>query len=158
MPGRAPRLTQRRSRSRAPLRRSGLDSGLASLEWLLIIAAVGGLAAVMVVAVQQLLDDATEVRADRSVRLLEANVLAAELSSQAAAVGAGSDSGPDAAVLAQLGKRCEQLAVNYRDAISAAEWTQAPRAVAAPKPTTATTAVTDPPATRWMCRLASRPA
>ncbi|WP_419932397.1 hypothetical protein [Candidatus Poriferisodalis sp.] len=97
----------------------------------------------MVVAVQRLLDDATEVTADRSVRLLEAHVLAADLSSQAAAVASGSDSGPDAIVLAEIGERCAQLALSYRDAVSTAEWVQVPLADAT---------------AAWTCRLTGRPA
>ena len=108
---------------------------------MLIIAAVGGLAAMMVVAVQQLLDDATEISADRSVRLLEANVLAAELSSQAAALGSGSDSESGAAVLVQLGERCQQLALSFPDAVSTAEWTEALLADGT---------------TAWTCRLIGR--
>ena len=140
---RSPQPFRLRRQQRAALRCSRRDSGLASLEWLLIIAAVGGLAAIMVGAVQQLLDDATEISTDRSVRLLEANVVAAELSSQAVAASDGSDSEPNAAVLAQLGEHCQQLALSYSDAVSTAEWT----AVSLADGTTA-----------WTCRLTGRPA
>ena len=48
----------------------------------------------MAVAVQQLLDDATEVTSVPSVRLVEAGVLAAELSGEAAAAANGGDLKP----------------------------------------------------------------
>jgi hypothetical protein len=92
----------------------------------------------MVVAVQRVLDDATEISVDRSVRLLEAQVLAAELSSEAAVEGSDGDMDPDGPVLAALRARCEQVAADYRDAVSTAEWTQVLLADAT---------------TAWTCRL-----
>lgn len=107
-------------------RRGRRDSGLASLEWLLIIAAVGGFAAVLAVAVQRLLDDAAETRADPAVRLLEAHVLAAELSSRAVAASRSSGLDPNEPLFAELRGRCERLASDYPSTISAAVWVQVP--------------------------------
>ncbi|MYD34255.1 MAG: hypothetical protein F4W98_10315 [Acidimicrobiales bacterium] len=161
-------------------RRGQRDSGLASLEWLLIIAAVGGFAAVMAVAVQRLLDDATETRAAPTVRLLEANVLAAELSSRAVAAARSSGLDPNGALFAKLRGLCERLASDYPDTISAAAWTQVPVTDLAPVATTATTAAestettaapptpttlagqttttfaAQPPVMQWACQVTGR--
>lgn len=97
----------------------------------------------MVVAVQQVLDDAAEVGTDQSVRLLEASVLAAELSGEAAAAASDGNLDPNGSLFAGLRDRCEQLATNYDDAISSAAWTQVTMADAT---------------TAWTCRLTGRPA
>lgn len=137
----------------------------------------------MTVAVQRILDDSAEISADQSVRLLEANVLAAELSSQAAAASRSSGLDPNGTLFAELRGRCEQLASNYPGAVSATEWTQVSATDLAPMPTTSTTAAgnteattvattaappttlgdqttttvaAEPPATQWACQVTGR--
>ena len=53
------------------------DSGLTTLEWLLIVAAVAGLAALAVVLVQRVVSDTSEQIAGSSARLTAAKVSAA---------------------------------------------------------------------------------
>lgn len=122
-------------------RRGRCHSGLASLEWLLVIAAVGGFAAVMAVAVQRLVDDAADTAADPAVRLLEARVLAADLSKRAADAAAG-NGGLDLheSLLAELRRRCERIPSSHPGAVSAAQWAQVRSADSAP-------------AKHWTCRL-----
>ena len=67
-------------------RRRRDDRGLTTLEWLLIVAAVAGLAALAVVLVQNVVDDTAEQIAGSSARLTAANVAAAALTDDFAAV------------------------------------------------------------------------
>ena len=62
------------------------DGGLITLEWLLIVGAIAGLAATSVVAVQRVVDDTAEVPPDPLVRLLQADVAAAFVAAEAQAV------------------------------------------------------------------------
>ena len=61
------------------------ERGLITLEWLLVVGAIAGLAASSVVIVQQVLDDHSEVPADPLVRMLEADVAAAWVAAEAQA-------------------------------------------------------------------------
>ena len=70
--------------SRPPSRGSD-QRGLITLEWLLIVGAIAGLAATSVLAVQQVLDDTSEVPVDPLVRVLEADIAAAFLAADAQA-------------------------------------------------------------------------
>ena len=55
------------------------DRGLTTLEWLLIVAAVAGLAALAVVLVQNVVDETAEQITNSSARLTAAQVAAAEI-------------------------------------------------------------------------------
>ena len=66
---------------RLPQRRD--DSGLTTLEWLLIVAAVAGLAALAVVLVQNVVSDTSEQIAGSSARLTAAKVSAASVEQEA---------------------------------------------------------------------------
>ena len=63
--------------------RSGDQRGVISLEWLLIVGAVAGLAATSVLAVQRVVDDTSEVPVDPLVRVLEADIAAAFIAADA---------------------------------------------------------------------------
>ena len=135
-------------RRRAPARRAKAADGLASLEWLLVIAAVGGFAAVMATAAQHVVDDAAETRTDPAARLIEARVHAAEISRQAVDVERNSDPAFDSsAALADLKHRCEQIGRNHPEAVAAAAWTQA---------TVTDTAADGTPALQWACRVTGK--
>ena len=76
---------------RADPRRHGLpprgaDRGLITLEWLLIVGAIAGLAASTVLVVQNVVDDTSHVPADPLVRLLQADVEAAFVAAEAQSV------------------------------------------------------------------------
>ncbi len=65
-------------RRRGPVR----DAGLTSLEWLLIVAAIAGLAAVAVVLVQTVVDSTAENMADHNPRQEAADFAANELTTR----------------------------------------------------------------------------
>ena len=71
------------SQASHPQGRSGDQRGLITLEWLLIVGAVAGLAATSVLAVQRVLDDTSEVPVDPLVRVLEADIAAAFIAADA---------------------------------------------------------------------------
>ena len=65
------------SQASHPQGRGSDQRGLITLEWLLIVGAIAGLAATSVLTVQQVLDDTSEVPVDPLVRVLEADIAAA---------------------------------------------------------------------------------
>ena len=65
--------------------RSSDQRGVITLEWLLIVGAVAGLAATSVLAVQRVVDDTSEVPVDPLVRVLEADIAAAFIAAEATA-------------------------------------------------------------------------
>ena len=69
---------------RLPKRRD--DSGLTTLEWLLIVAAVAGLAALAVVLVQNVVSDTSEQIAGSSARKTAAKIAAQKITADARAV------------------------------------------------------------------------
>ena len=98
------RLTQTLSR-RLPERYRRDDSGLTTLEWLLIVAAVAGLAALAVVLVTNVVGDTSEQISGRSARLTAAQVAAQSISDN-----------PDLnADEAEQQKRCLRLKITYSD-------------------------------------------
>ena len=56
-----------------------------TLEWLLIVGAIAGLAATSVLVVQRVLDDTAEIPADPAVRVIDADVAAAFVAADAQA-------------------------------------------------------------------------
>ena len=72
---RTPARPKRRSAHHVT-RRKGDERGLTTLEWLLIVAAVAGLAALAVVLVQNVVDDTAEQLGGASARETAANVAA----------------------------------------------------------------------------------
>ena len=101
---------------RLPQRRD--DSGLTTLEWLLIVAAVAGLAALAVVLVQNVVSDTSEQIAGSSARKTGAQIAAQQIMSDA-----DRDAGdlPDAADtwpewVSFYSARCNRLAITYGDA------------------------------------------
>ena len=118
------------------------SSGLASLEWLLVVAAVGGFAAVTAVGVQRIVDDTAQTPADPNVRKLEAEVAAAEVSGRAATALSGPGIQPGDPLFSQLQTDCEAIAELYPDAIADADWVTVTVQTDEPAPTTAAAATT----------------
>lgn len=102
-----------------PKRRN--DSGLTTLEWLLIVAAVAGLAALAVVLVSRVVGDTGEQIAGRSARqtaaLLAADEIESELLRDAAAVAAADlDSQAEGTAFAvDALRKCSRLTLTYSD-------------------------------------------
>ncbi|WP_423917445.1 hypothetical protein [Candidatus Poriferisodalis sp.] len=91
------------------------DSGLTTLEWLLIVAAVAGLAALAVVLVQRVVSDTSEQIAGNSARQTAAKVAGVQVADKARA--AGLETGADHDEINQDGKReCDRLKILYSDA------------------------------------------
>ncbi len=144
---------QQTERSGAPRTAASRDmAGLATLEWLLVIAAAGGFAAAMAVGFQNLIDDASYVNRDADTRLINAGVAAARISGNAAAQlialetsdGDAERSASATAALVALERQCEALESAYADAISDAEWTWLKVPVEIPAPVQTAVPVTEP--------------
>ncbi|WP_419907676.1 hypothetical protein [Candidatus Poriferisodalis sp.] len=123
-------------------------AGLATLEWLLVIAAAGGFAAAMTVAFQHLLDESARTPVDAGGRLIDAGIDAARISDEATAPQIVAETSADdtaladaRAALATLERHCEDLPSAYPDTLAAASWTwnTVPIVIAPPPPTTAPT-------------------
>ena len=67
------------------------DSGLIALEWLLIVAAVAGLAASSTLVVQRAVDRSMDIPGDVHVRLIDADIAAAQIAGEATAWRRGFD-------------------------------------------------------------------
>ena len=94
------------------------EAGLATLEWLLIVAAVAGLAALAVVLAQRVVDETAEEVATSSARLTAAMIAAEQVEDDARAAFDAGD-----ARVASWGRwerhfvsRCRRLAITYADA------------------------------------------
>ena len=116
-------------RSPADARTGADSSGIVTLEWLLIVGAIAGLAASTTLIVQRVVDDTSEIPADPAVRVIDADIAAAFLASEA-----------DAAVLslpyddALFEDRCETaLHAAFADVVLSASWTS-PMATIPPDP------------------------
>ena len=101
---------------RLPKRRE--DSGLTTLEWLLIVAAVAGLAALAVVLVQNVVSDTSEQIAGSSARKTAAQIAASDIMADA-----DQDDGdqPDSADtwdewFKHYRDKCNRLKITYGDA------------------------------------------
>ena len=86
------------------------DRGLTTLEWLLIVAAVAGLAALAVVLVQNVVDETAEQISGSSARLTAALVAAQEITDDIT-----NDSSTDKV---DSKAKCERLQITYGDAFS----------------------------------------
>ena len=148
-PAHEPRRVPRRS-----------TAGLATLEWLLVIAAAGGFAAAMAVGLGGLIDDATVVNDDADARLIDAGIAAARISDNAIAAlialeGSAGDPEPEAAARARLDTlsgQCETLKSAYPDVVGSADWAW----LAVPVEMSShdgSPMLTDG---RWACRIAHR--
>ena len=96
------------------------DQGLMTLEWLLIVGTIAGLAASTVLIVQRVVDDTSEVPVDPLVRLLEADVEAAFIAAEAQAA---FDDPAVTYVDATYSNRCNPGIANTYDEVSSADWT-----------------------------------
>ena len=91
------------------------DSGLTTLEWLLIVAAVAGVAALAVVLVQVVVEDTGEDIANNNPRVVAVRIAIGEIDDDAAAQ---TDVGSKAAYTRlnrQYQKKCNRLAILYSD-------------------------------------------
>ena len=107
------------SQASRPQGRNRDERGLITLEWLLIVGAMAGLAAVSVLTVQRVLDNTAEVPVDPLVSVLEADIAAA-FAVAAADTAALSDPGNDA----NFEQRCAAAPrAAFGDVVGLAVWT-----------------------------------
>ena len=98
------------------------EHGLISLEWLLVVAAIAGLAGMSVVTVQRVVDDTSEVPPDPAVRFIDAEIAAAFLAEEAneEALTGSYTTVTDAA----FDNRCQVgLRREFDDVVHLAQWT-----------------------------------
>ncbi len=94
------------------------DSGLTTLEWLLIVAAVAGLAALAVVLVTNVVSDTSDQISGQNARLTAAQIAAEEvtLDARKVAMPTGTDANAEAIALNRKYKaECNQVKVIYSD-------------------------------------------
>ena len=111
------RASEGQERRRRRFRRDD-ESGLTTLEWLLIVAAVAGLAALAVVLVTRVVEDTSEQISGNSARVTAAELAAADLTRQARTAGAGdnADTATEWNTLSdRFEDRCNQLEIIYGD-------------------------------------------
>ena len=99
---------------RLPQRRD--DSGLTTLEWLLIVAAVAGLAALAVVLVSNVVSETSEQIAGNSARLTAAKVAAQSVADKAKSLTAATDEDGANEAWREVKSGCERIAITYADA------------------------------------------
>ena len=93
------------------------NRGLTTLEWLLIVAAVAGLAALAVVLVQNVVDETAEQISGSNARITAAQVAAAEISDDTAAA-IKADNTKQGDLNAEGKAKCERLEITYGSALT----------------------------------------
>ena len=109
----APDGPRRPTGRRWPKRRAD-ESGLTTLEWLLIVAAVAGLAALAVVLVQNVVSQTSEQIAGSSARRVAAELHAADINDEARSIATEEGTGNAAAKLLNKKAHAEELSSIYR--------------------------------------------
>ena len=94
------------------------ECGLTTLEWLLIVAAVAGLAALAVVLVQGVVEDTSDAIAAEHPRIkaaeLEAGSITEEARGELSAAASGNDPAAVGPINGTYSPKCGQLAIIYR--------------------------------------------
>ena len=113
------KIRRRVSRIRRCVERRRVDeSGLTTLEWLLIVAAVAGLAALAVVLVTNVVDDTSEQISGSSARVTAARIAAESVANDAKVD--GDDQPADARIYSKWAsyytQKCNRLSITYGDA------------------------------------------
>lgn len=135
------RLTRSDHRPARAIRSRRDDHGLTTLEWLLIVAAVAGLAALAVVVVQNVVSETAEQIAGSSARLQAADLAAQDITDIATAESPTNDQELKA-MNRRLGGRCERMNISYATTFAAADpakeaqWTDGERSSSYDKWTT----------------------
>lgn len=106
-------------------RRAGArgERGLVVLEWLLIVGAVAGLAAVSALAVRGVLDDSTDHPARPDILIVDAEIAAAAVAGEATEVMEDNPSGYSDLLNSAFSDRCDNIASQYSSVIAGTSWT-----------------------------------
>ena len=94
------------------------ERGLMTLEWLLIVAAIAGLAAASVLAIQRVIDDSTDLPPRPDVRVVDAEIEAAQVAHEATEA---EKANPGVNVPDQ---NCRDVADKYSDVVKFDSWTR----------------------------------
>ena len=97
------------------------ELGLMTLDWLLIFGAIAGLAAGSVLAVQIVIDDSTDLPDRPDVRVVDAEIAAATVASEATEVMEDNASAYPQ-LNADFQMDCQEVAVDYNDVVDLAVW------------------------------------
>ncbi len=97
----------------------GADDGLATLEWLLVVAAAVGLVAALASTLQAAVDRQTDPGAPRQSRVRDADAAAVAVEHDARQALRTDPSGYDEALFAE---RCGSLTTVFADVVAAAAW------------------------------------
>lgn len=97
------------------------DSGLMTLEWLLIVAAIASLGAASFLVVQRVLDATTDPPVSPEVLLIEADIAAAQITADFALAGPVD--------YLPFQDRCHDIATDFDAVVARAEWMPAQSAV-----------------------------
>ena len=113
--------SRRLSSARRARGSSRAELGLITLEWLLIFGAIAGIAASSVLAVQIAIDNSTDLPDRPDVRVVDAEIAAATVASEATEIVRANPSGysqhdPD------FKRRCEEVANEYSDVVQIGVW------------------------------------
>ena len=100
---------------------SRAELGLITLEWLLIVSAIAGIAASSVLAVQIAIDNSTDLPDRPDVRVVDAEIAAATVASEATEAMRVNPSNY-AAENADFERRCEEVANEYSDVVQIWVW------------------------------------
>ena len=105
------------------------DRGLTTLEWLLIVAAVAGLAALAVVLVQNVVDETAEEISGNNARETAAKVAALRIDSEAReeiteniVAGKAFDAGTLKTINSDYESKCDRLNITYSDVGIDTQW------------------------------------
>ena len=94
-----------------------------TLEWLLILAAVAGLAAGTVLAVQSVLDETTDVPLRPEVQLIDADITAVQLVAEAREAAAAGGMIYGDALDGAFRQGCEAILARFHEVVQSATWT-----------------------------------
>ena len=115
--------SRRLSSARRARGSSRAELGLITLEWLLIVGAIAGIAASSVLAVQIAIDNSTDLPDRPDVRVVDAEIAAATVASEATEVMRDNPGGYTISVNEEFRARCQEVANEYSDVVAQAGWT-----------------------------------
>ena len=98
------------------------EFGLVTLEWLLIVGAIAGIAAGSVLAVQRVVDNSTDRPAQRDVRVIDAEIAAASVAQEATEEEQANPSAYTGPRNLEFENRCAAVATEFNDVMDPANF------------------------------------
>lgn len=103
---------------------TGAQSGLTTLEWMLVVGAAVGFAASTAVAVQRVVDASTAEESERAVRVVEADTAAAVLERLARCQRSLDCPQGQVQPALDVAGECRRIERDYRDVVASAQWVE----------------------------------